>query len=219
MDNVEKLKMYEMTAKSYDLIALEYRSSNSLNSTFVKTEIDTLLLQKIKPNAQILDIGCGTGIYTRHIADLGYEVVGVDSSGISIQNAKLLSPHNNATYKKINFLHYPEECVYDGILINSMFHHIQKADAFPFLLKCNSLLDKNGKILFIVRCYPKSSESLVCECKYGKKTERIYSKYLEEELYQLISECGFHVVSKDIYSHLEHFEEPYHHIVLTKANH
>lgn len=217
MHNINKIEMYEITEKSYDLIALEYRNSNTSNSTFVKSEISTLLLQKIKPNAKILDIGCGTGIYTRHIADLGYEVVGVDFSEISIQNAKLLSPHKNATYKKVNFLYYPEESVYDGILINSMFHHIQKEDALPFLLKCHSLLDKNGIILFIVRCYPKSTESLVSECKYGKKTERIYSKYLEEELYQLISECEFYVVSKDIYLHPEHLEEPYHHIVLTKT--
>ena len=43
-----------------------------------------------KPGERILDLGCGDGVLTRKLADLGCEVVGIDSSAAQIEAARKL---------------------------------------------------------------------------------------------------------------------------------
>jgi len=43
---------------------------------------------KIKPGSRILDLGCGTGIYTYLFQKLGYESIGIDISENAIKKAK-----------------------------------------------------------------------------------------------------------------------------------
>src|SRR5690349_16615637 len=43
-----------------------------------------------QPGERILDLGCGDGVLTRKIADLGCEVVGIDSSAAQVEAAKKL---------------------------------------------------------------------------------------------------------------------------------
>lgn len=51
--------------------------------------IDTLLMKlQPPPGARILDLACGRGRYSRHLAKKGYEVVGLDLSVQSIEYAR-----------------------------------------------------------------------------------------------------------------------------------
>jgi 2-polyprenyl-3-methyl-5-hydroxy-6-metoxy-1,4-benzoquinol methylase len=43
-----------------------------------------------KPSEKILDLGCGDGVLTKKLADLGCEVVAVDSSVPQIEAARKL---------------------------------------------------------------------------------------------------------------------------------
>jgi len=53
----------------------------------------------IKKDMRVLDLGCGTGITTRYIAELGAKVIGVDLSPKLIEFAKVNSVHENAEYR------------------------------------------------------------------------------------------------------------------------
>ena len=52
----------------------------------------------IKEGMKVLDLGCGTGITTRYIAELGAKVTGVDLSPKLIEFAKENSDHENIEY-------------------------------------------------------------------------------------------------------------------------
>lgn len=61
------------------------------NARFV-SDLGAPVLQLLAPRRgeRILDIGCGDGVLTKRIADLGCEVIGVDSSEAMIQATRAL---------------------------------------------------------------------------------------------------------------------------------
>ena len=89
----------------------------------------------IKKNMRVLDLGCGTGITTRYIAELGAKVTGVDLSPKLIEFAKAKSTHENADYwigdiTKINF----GKKKFDAICLCDIIEHIPR-EKIPDLLK------------------------------------------------------------------------------------
>ena len=77
-----------------------------------------------KPGEKILDLGCGDGVLTRKLADLGCEVVGVDSSVPQIEAARKLGL--NAFALSGEDLPYEEE--FDAVFSNAVLHWIRRAD-------------------------------------------------------------------------------------------
>ena len=74
-----------MTAQTWN------SESYAKNARFV-TDLGAPVLALLdpKPGERILDLGCGDGVLTKKIADLGCEVVGVDSSADLVAAAKQL---------------------------------------------------------------------------------------------------------------------------------
>ncbi len=91
------------------------------------TELGSPVLELLapRPGERILDVGCGDGVLTKKIADLGCTVVGVDSSPDFIAAARRLGLEvfeQDAT--KMDF--GPE---FDAVFSNAALHWIKDADA------------------------------------------------------------------------------------------
>jgi len=78
-----------------------------------------------QPGERILDLGCGDGVLTKKIADLGCEVVGIDSSAAQVEAAKKLGVEVHVLSGEE--LPYREE--FDAVFSNAVLHWIQRADA------------------------------------------------------------------------------------------
>src|SRR2546423_11924613 len=78
-----------------------------------------------KPGERILDLGCGDGVLTKKLVDLGCEVVAVDSSVPQIEAARKLGL--NAFAIAGEDLQYNEE--FDAVFSNAALHWIKCADA------------------------------------------------------------------------------------------
>jgi len=91
MINVKEIETY------YDnfLSHLKYDSIRP-NPRHIRIKND--LKNIIKEGMKVLDLGCGTGITTKYIAELGAKVTGVDLSPKLIEFAKENSDHKNAEY-------------------------------------------------------------------------------------------------------------------------
>ena len=81
-------------------------------------------LLRPKPGERILDLGCGDGVLTKKLADLGCQVVGVDSSVPQIEAARKLGV--NAFAISAEDLPYQEE--FDAVFSNAVLHWIRRAD-------------------------------------------------------------------------------------------
>jgi trans-aconitate methyltransferase len=77
-----------------------------------------------KPGERILDLGCGDGVLTKKLADLGCEVVAIDSSVQQIEAARRLGL--NASVAGGEDLPYREE--FDAVFSNAVLHWIRRAD-------------------------------------------------------------------------------------------
>jgi ubiquinone/menaquinone biosynthesis C-methylase UbiE len=101
-------------ADSYDVFAPE--SSMRLVKTCMR-------VAGLKPGARVADLGCGSGVFTDLLHQLGYEAIGLDISPKLIELGK-------AKYRGVEFLegdveHLPfPDASLDGILLSGLVHHL-----------------------------------------------------------------------------------------------
>lgn len=60
----------------------------SRNHAFIKKSVEWIYSQVGKPQAALLDLGCGPGLYSLALAKKGWDITGIDLSQNSIQYAK-----------------------------------------------------------------------------------------------------------------------------------
>src|SRR5205823_1436090 len=77
-----------------------------------------------KPGERILDLGCGDGVLTKKLTDIGCEVVAIDSSAAQIEAARRLGL--DAYVMTGEELAFQEE--FDAVFSNAALHWIKRAD-------------------------------------------------------------------------------------------
>jgi methyl halide transferase len=65
----------------------------------------------VKKGVRVLDVGCGLGINTIHLAELGYEVIGIDISELAIARATQRGTPSGCQFRVLDFM----EDVFTGV--------------------------------------------------------------------------------------------------------
>ena len=128
----------------------------------VKWLIETLGLQ---PNASLLDLGCGPGLYASRFARAGFHITGVDYSRRSIEYAAKYASENNLniTYRYQNYLELSDENQYDAaLLIYGDFCPLSPKQRSLLLKNIHRALKPNGQFVLDV-------STRVHRKKYGNK--------------------------------------------------
>ena len=99
-----------------------------------------------KPGERILDLGCGDGVLTKKLADMGCEVVAVDSSLPQIEAARKLGL--NAHVISGEELLYEGE--FDAVFSNAVLHWIRRIDTDVMLAGVYRSLKPGGR--FVAEC-------------------------------------------------------------------
>jgi ubiquinone/menaquinone biosynthesis C-methylase UbiE len=100
---------------------------------------------EIRPGMKVLDVGCGTGIYSRRLADMGCSVVGVDISGNMLEIARKKVPEANFIESSVYALPFPKDH-FDLVFSMATFEFIHNAKAGYFEMK---RVAKPGANIFI----------------------------------------------------------------------
>lgn len=158
-------------------------------------------IKELVPIQQIsnaLDIGCGGGIYSKALTDMGVKsITGVDFSNAILEGAKEnCKDYRNITFKQGNALHTElESGCYDFLLERALIHHI--GDLQHCFMEAYRLLQDNGYFIIQDRtpedCLLKGSDSHIRGYFFdlfpkliSKETKRRYSsQYVEEALQQV----------------------------------
>ena len=96
------------------------------NARFV-SDLGPPVMELLSPRSgeRILDLGCGDGVLTRKIADLGCEVIAVDSSAPQVEAAKRLGLAAYVMHGE----ELPFRDEFDAVFSNAVLHWIKRADA------------------------------------------------------------------------------------------
>ncbi|PYJ30786.1 MAG: hypothetical protein DMF24_09380 [Verrucomicrobia bacterium] len=89
-----------------------------------------MLSRHLRPGMSVLELGCGTGYFTRELARSGADVVAIDVSPDLLEIAKANSSAPNVRYEIQNAyaLTYPDG-VFDSVVGSSVLHHLEIEEA------------------------------------------------------------------------------------------
>ena len=100
----------------------------------------------IDANSRVLEIGCGTGLFTEKFAATGARIFAVDISPELLAKARLRNlPPAEVTFCERRFEDCDAEGPFDAVIGSSILHHL---DLDPSIGRMKELLKKGGRISF-----------------------------------------------------------------------
>lgn len=110
--------------------------------------IQGAILKLNNPYVKVLDVGCGNGNNSRQIASLGFEVMGIDISKATIDEANRLNTYQNLSFKSIAAEELAITNKFDAIICSEVVEHLHQPT--PVIKTLAKLLDKDGVLIVTV---------------------------------------------------------------------
>jgi ubiquinone/menaquinone biosynthesis C-methylase UbiE len=143
-------KSWRHNKKQYDLYAKEYDEKRRKpewafwNNHLDNPAVAKLLGKKLK-GKQILDLACGTGIFSRKMKALGARVVGLDTSQSMIKIASSRSPKTGFAVGDARRLPFDTNS-FDIVASNLLIHYLK--DLKSLFAEINRVLIPDGEFVF-----------------------------------------------------------------------
>jgi len=104
-------------------------------------------------NKRILDVGCGSGVYSIFFANRGANLIGIDfsSSMISLSRKNAEKENCKCKFLKINFLDFENKSKFDSLLFIGVFDYVEKKEIYKYFEKAIKLASHN-----IIATFPKT---------------------------------------------------------------
>jgi 2-polyprenyl-3-methyl-5-hydroxy-6-metoxy-1,4-benzoquinol methylase len=111
--------------------------------------------EKQSSKGKILDLGCGQGRNAIPLAEMGFEVIGIDNSKVGIQQLNEKAKKENLPLQGIvaDIFKYEDYQEFDFILLDSMFHFTKndKVRELNFLKKIFQLAKSETTIVICIQ--------------------------------------------------------------------
>ena len=134
MTDIDKtLKYYNKNAQSF--------ASGTVSVKF--TEVQDKFLEKLNPDAYILDFGCGAGRDTKYFLSRGYQIDAIDGSE---QLCRIASKYTGIKVRQMLFQELDEKEKYDGIWACASILHLPKKQLREVLKNIFAALKSKGWI-------------------------------------------------------------------------
>jgi SAM-dependent methyltransferase len=107
------------------------------------------LQNSILAGAQVLDIGCGNGVISRRLGEMGFNVLGVDVSEKAIARANSLNKNANVRFEvKSAEQLVADEKKYEAIICSEVLEHLHQPENLLIVLR--KILAERGVLIVTV---------------------------------------------------------------------
>lgn len=179
------LQKDDINKKTYNAISSIYVEEATLDHED-KSYIDSFL-ETISGN-KILDLGCGPGILSKYLSDLGYDVTGVDFAEQMISIARGIAPKANFIVSDIASLELDDK--FDGIVLAHFLIHLSKDENIRILNKLHTLMNPDASLFiqFSANLTPGIQDEPLDDT--GELKMWRYS-YDEDSMLELLDNCNY----------------------------
>jgi 2-polyprenyl-3-methyl-5-hydroxy-6-metoxy-1,4-benzoquinol methylase len=148
----------------------------------------------------VLDMGCGVGVISWHIADLGFDVHGVDGNPLKIEEAKKRVPVAKFMCAYID--EFKCERRFGTVIMKNLLEHFTEPEAASCLLRVHDWLSEDGLLIVYVpiktslhkRVWHLMSGEVLGELTQLDREVGHRQIYTHQSLMNQLSQAGFNVV-------------------------
>lgn len=179
------LQKDDINKKTYNAISSIYVEEATLDhedKSYIDSFLETISVNKI------LDLGCGPGILSKYLSDLGYDVTGVDFAEQMISIARGIAPKANFIVSDIASLELDDK--FDGIVLAHFLIHFSKEENIQILNKLHTLMNPDASLFiqFSANLTPGIQDEPLDDT--GKLKMWRYS-YDEDSMLELLDNCNY----------------------------
>jgi protein-L-isoaspartate O-methyltransferase len=136
-----QVSYYRQRADEYDVTAYGDMAA-------ARVRIDRLVTQ-MRPSGDVLEIACGTGIWTAALARWASTVRAIDAAPEMIANARGRVDSPNVTFEVADVFAWTTTARFDVIFFSAWLSHVPTSRFEQFWTSLRRLLADRGRVLFI----------------------------------------------------------------------
>ena len=181
----------QIIANGYDYIAEQYEKWASDVRLEERTKYTAVLLERLPKGAEVLELGCGSGIPTTQQLAEKFSVTGVDISAQQIALAKQKIPDAKFLHADMTELSFPENS-FDAITAFYSIIHVPRQEQAELLCKIASWLRPGG--LLVISMGASSNETQINDDWLGG-LPMYWSNFDSRTNRRLVEEAGLNIIS------------------------
>ena len=188
----ETIETYNSIVDEY----IEYFNSKDLHGKVqFQKEID-ILVDYLKENSRILDVGTATGDYPKYLTekcDKNFEVIGVDSSENMINVARKKAPKAKFEVMDMRKLQFADS-YFDAIICMATLIHVDDNEALRVMDKFDAILKPGGMLIINVMEWLDEKESYIKE-PFNPKYNTYFNRYTKDFFINWFEQRGYEVLT------------------------
>ena len=106
-------------------------------------------LERFEPVGEVLELACGTGLWTRHLASLGQHVTAVDASPEMLQLNRKRVADQRVEYIEADIFDWEPDRTYDVCFFSFWLSHVPEERFAAFWEKVRRTLTPEGRVFLI----------------------------------------------------------------------
>src|ERR1700722_15954995 len=106
-------------------------------------------LQHFGPSGDVLELACGTGLWTRHLTRHARRVTAVDSSPEVLRINRERVADERVSYLEADLFAWEPECSYDVCFFSFWLSHVPEERFAEFWEKVGRAVGSKGRVLFL----------------------------------------------------------------------
>jgi 2-polyprenyl-3-methyl-5-hydroxy-6-metoxy-1,4-benzoquinol methylase len=107
------------------------------------------LVAQMRPTGSVLEIACGTGLWTEALARLADTVTAIDAAPEAVQIARDRVRSTNVSFAVADVFSWDPDTRFDAIFFSAWLSHVPMSRFDQFWQSLRGLLVENGRVLFV----------------------------------------------------------------------